>query len=169
MNQPDPTPADDSVARITTVTSTVGVSGNTPAASPVVVDGPTVTSVLPLGSHRRPKALVLTFDKPLDPTRAPILSDYQIVAWGGRKRSIRIKAVLYNATTQTVTLSLSQRLKPHRRFQLTVVGTGPSGVIDLAGKLLDGQKTGGPGSNFVMIASAADLMLTSTNSSPSRS
>ena len=144
MDQPDPTPADDSVSRITTVTPTV------------VGDGPTVTAVQPLGSPGRTKALVLTFDKPLDPTRAQILGNYQITALGGPKPAIRIKAALYNATTHTVTLRLARRLKPGRRFQLTVIGTGPNGVIDLAGNLLDGQKTGVPGSNFVMIAGAGD-------------
>jgi hypothetical protein len=32
---------------------------------------------------------------------------------------------------------------------LTVVGTGPSGVADGSGNLLDGQKAGHPGSDFV--------------------
>jgi uncharacterized repeat protein (TIGR01451 family) len=155
MDQTDPTPADDSIARSTTVV-------------PQVVDGPVVTSVQPLGAHGQTKALVLAFNQPLNPTKAQILGNYQIVPLGRPKRAIRIKAALYNAATQTVTLTLAQRLKPNRRFQLTVVGTGPSGVTDLSGNLLDGQKTGDPGSNFVMVASAANVMRTTTNQKTTR-
>jgi hypothetical protein len=42
-----------------------------------------------------------------------------------------------------------RRLKSHRLYRLTVIGTGPSGVADTSGILLDGRKTGHPGSNFV--------------------
>ena len=53
--------------------------------------------------------------------------------------------------------ALVRRLNLHRRFRLTVVGIGPSGVPDIAGNLLDGQKTGRSGSNFVTIVSAENL------------
>jgi hypothetical protein len=42
---------------------------------------------------------------------------------------------------------------------LTVNGTGPGGVIDAQGNLLDGQMTGHPGSNFSTIVSIKDLVL----------
>jgi hypothetical protein len=46
---------------------------------------------------------------------------------------------------------------------LTVIGTRPSGVTDASGNLLDGLKNGDPGSNFVTIVSAADLVLRTTD------
>jgi hypothetical protein len=47
---------------------------------------------------------------------------------------------------------------------LTVVGTGPSGVADSFGNLLDGRNArGDAGSNFVTIVSAADLVLATAN------
>jgi hypothetical protein len=52
-----------------------------------------------------------------------------------------------------------RRLNFHKRFRLTVVGTGLVEVTDLAGNLLDGQQTGHSGSNFVTIASAANVVL----------
>jgi hypothetical protein len=149
-DQTDPTPADNSVTQITTV------------APPVGVDGPTVTSVQWFGFHARPTTLVLTFDKQLDPGRAQSLGNYQVVPLGGSRRAIRIKTAVYDSTTRTVTLSPVRRLKLHRRFRLTVVGTGPSGVTDTSGNLLDGQRTGHPGSNFVTIVSTANLVLTIT-------
>jgi uncharacterized repeat protein (TIGR01451 family) len=157
MNQPDSTPTDDSIARSTTVTLQGG-GGNTPAAPPVVVDGPSVTAVHLLGPHRRATHLVLSFDHPLNPGRTQDLSNYQLVALAGSGRGARIKQAVHDSATQTVTLILARRLNLQKRFRLTVVGTGPVGVADLSDNLLDGQKTGHLGSNFVAIVTAADLL-----------
>jgi uncharacterized repeat protein (TIGR01451 family) len=146
-NEFDPTPADNSATFSTSVA----------AAGPIVI------SLQRLGLLTRTTGLVLTFDTPLDPGRAEDLHNYQLVALGGSKRTIRIKSAVYNATTRTVTLSPVQRLNLRKRFQLTVVGTGPSGVADSSGNLLDGQKTGQPGSNFVTIVSAAHSVLTTAH------
>jgi hypothetical protein len=102
--------------------------------------------------------LVLTFDHPLDPRRARDLSNYQLVVLASSGRATRIKQAVYDSATQTVSLLLARRLNLHKRFRLTVVGTGPVGVTDLSGNLLDGQKTGHSGSNFVTIVSATNLV-----------
>jgi uncharacterized repeat protein (TIGR01451 family) len=149
MSQDDPTPADNSVTQITTVTAPV--------------DGPTVTSVQRFGFHAQPTTLVLTFDKSLDPGRAQNPENYRLAAVkvsGGSGPTIRIKSAVYDAATRTVTLRPEERLYLFHRFRLAVIGTGPSGVTDTSGNLLDGQKTGHPGSDFVTIISAADLVLT---------
>ena len=78
----------------------------------------------------------------------------------GPGRSIRIESAVYDAATRTVTLRPEERLYLYHRFRLTVVGTGPTGVTDTSGNLLDGQKTGHPGRDFVTIISAADLVRT---------
>jgi streptogramin lyase len=114
-------------------------------------DGPTVTSVRRTGARARAGALVLSFDEPLDPARAKDLGNYQLVEQARRGRTIRIRSAVYDPAARTVTLSAVRRLRPRQRFQLTVIGTGPSGVTDSSGKLLDGQRTGHPGSNFVAI------------------
>jgi uncharacterized repeat protein (TIGR01451 family) len=160
MNQTDPTPADNSVTQITAVTSPVGGGGNTTAALPVGVDGPTVTSVHRFTLHGRHIALVLAFDKPLDPGRVENPDNYQVIAVGGSRRIIRIKTAVYDAASRTVILTPLRRSKFPRRFRLTVVGTGPSGVADVSGNLLDGRKTGEPGSNFVTIVTARGSSLT---------
>jgi uncharacterized repeat protein (TIGR01451 family) len=146
-DQSDPTPGDNSVTQITTV------------ALPVGVDGPTVTSVQRFGICPHPPTLVLTFDKLLDPGRAQNLGNYELLTLGRCIRGIRIKTAVYDSATRTVTLRPAHRLNFHKRFRLTVVGAGPSGVTDIAGNLLDGQKTGHPGGNFVTIVSIANLVL----------
>ena len=70
---------------------------------------------------------------------------------------------MYDAAARTVALSPVRRLNLHNLFRLTVIGTGPGGVTDSFGNLLDGQKDGDPGSNFVTIVTAADLVLTTRN------
>jgi uncharacterized repeat protein (TIGR01451 family) len=148
MKQTDPTPNDDRFNGITAVTT------------PVRVDGPIVTRVQRFGFHERPTILVLTFDEPLDPVRAQNLGNYQIVALGCNPHRIRIKEAVYDAVTRTVTLKPVQLLNLHHRFRLTVIGTAPSGLTDISGNLLDGRKTGSPGSNFVTIVTARNLVLT---------
>jgi len=147
LNQTDPTPDDNSLTQNTTV-------------APVVVDGPTVTSVQRFGFHALPTTLVLTFDAQLDPARAQDPANYEIVALGGSRHTIRIKTAVYDSATRTVTLSPVHRLNLHHRFRLTVVGTGPGGVTDSSGNLLDGLKNGDPGHNFVTIVTGKDLVLT---------
>jgi uncharacterized repeat protein (TIGR01451 family) len=146
-DQNDPTPADNSITRLTLVT---------PA-------GPAVTSVHRFGFHARPTRLVLTFNEPLDPGRAQDPSAYRIVALGGSQGRIPIQAATYDPATRTVTLRPAHRLNLHHLFRLTVVGTGRSGVTDVSGDLLDGRDTGDPGSDYVTIVSAADLVLRTTN------
>jgi uncharacterized repeat protein (TIGR01451 family) len=153
MTQTDPTPADDRVTLATMVS----------ASPPVVGAPPTVTGVQRFGFHVQPTTLVLTFDEQLDPIRAENASNYQIIALEGSRRSIRIKSAVYDAATRTVTLRPAHRLNLHNRFRLTVVGTEPRGLSDTFGNLLDGQGNGDPGSDFVTIVTAADLVLTSTD------
>jgi uncharacterized repeat protein (TIGR01451 family) len=150
MNQTDPTPADNSLSQLTAVTS-------------VITDGPFVTSVRRFGIHEHPTRLVLTFNEPLDLGRAQDVNNYQIVALGRFPRAIAIASAQYDPTTLTVTLSPVRRLNFHHRFRLTVIGTPPGGVTDTSGNRLAGQHTGDPGSDFVTIVTARDLVITGTN------
>jgi hypothetical protein len=142
-NEFDPTPADNSAS----FTGTVGPAG------------PIVVSLRAFGLVAKTTSLVLTFDRPLEPGRAEDLHNYHLVTLVGPKRTIRIKSAVYDAASLTVTLRPVQRLNLHKRFQLTVVGTGPSGVTDSSGNLLGVQTIGQPGSNFVAIVSAANSVL----------
>jgi hypothetical protein len=86
------------------------------------------------------------------------LTNYRIVAagadgeFGTRDDTIvPIKAVIYDATTNTVTLSPKHRLNLHRRYMLIVNGSTPTGVADMAGNLLDGNGDGKPGASYAAI------------------
>jgi uncharacterized repeat protein (TIGR01451 family) len=146
MSQNDSTPADNSIVLQTVVTQPAGG------------DGPTVTSVQRFGIHHQPTTLVLTFDEPLDPQRAENLDNYRIVQLGQDPRPIRFSSAVYDAALSTVTLRPSRRLNFHRRFRLTVSGNGPRGLSDTLGRLLDGQQNGDPGSDFVTIVTARNLV-----------
>ncbi len=45
----------------------------------------------------------------------------------------------------------ARRLNLHRRYELIVDGSTPTGVRDLSGNLLDGNGDGKPGSNYVVV------------------
>jgi hypothetical protein len=122
-----------------------------------------VTGVKRFGLHAQPTTLVLKFDEQLEPGRAQNVSNYEIVALGGSRGSVHIKSAVYDAARRTVTLRPVHRLNLHNRFRLTVVGSGPRGITDTSGDLLGGQGNGDPGSNFVTILTAADLVLTTTD------
>jgi streptogramin lyase len=121
-------------------------------------DGPQITGVERVGFHFAPTTLVLTFNEPLDPTSSQNVGNYRIV--GPRGWTIPVASAIYNAANNTVTLSPSSRLNVHAAYQLTVNGTGSSGVKNIFGDLLDGAGTGQPGSDFVATLTRKNLVIT---------
>jgi hypothetical protein len=90
----------------------------------------------------------LKFNQPLDPARAQDRKDYRIVGLHGRVFPVR--SVVYDAAKWTVTLHPFFRLDLHHRYKLAVHGTGSVGLTGASGRLLDGARTGQPGSNYQM-------------------
>ncbi len=123
--------------------------------APAPGDGPNVLHLARLGFHSRLTTLVLTFDKALDPASAQDPLNYTIT--NSKGHSVRIASVVYDPSTLTVTIAPAARLNIHRSYNLTVVGTAPTGVTDTSGNLLDGALTGEPGSNYVATVTASDL------------
>jgi hypothetical protein len=125
-------------------------------ASPVVqtitadaapgTDGPKIESVKRYDIHMQPTVVVLNFNEPLDPTSAVNLSNYRITDPHGRL--VHIKSAVFDAETNTVTLRPGERINLHHRYHLTVIGTGPSGVRNTQGQLLDGSDSGHADSNY---------------------
>jgi hypothetical protein len=135
------------------------------ALSPIVqvvsvpeVGGPTVTSVQRFGIHMDQTVLMLNFNDGLDPTSATNLNNYRIANAAGQ--TVRIQSAVFDAGTNTVTLRPATRLNFHRRFHLTVIGTGPSGVRNTRGVLLDGANTGTPGANYTCTLTRQNLVWT---------
>jgi hypothetical protein len=145
--------------------TTFAPSGSNPVSQVVQSDGPRIVSVqVPVkrhGARGQPATLVLTFDEALDPGRADDLANYDLVVLG-RKRppTLALHSAVYGPATQTLTLTTVRRLDRRLRYRLTVVGTGPSGVTDTHGNLLDGQQNGQPGSDFVLSVTARNFVTT---------
>jgi hypothetical protein len=129
----------------------------TQVVNALVVDGPRISRVQRFGFHAQPTTLVLQFNESLDPTRAQDVANYAIVADGGP--AVAITSAVYDPVTHSVTLTPAQRLNVHRSDELTVAGTGSSGIADASDNLLDGAGTGHTGSDYRSVVTAANLVL----------
>ena len=108
------------------------------------------------GFHMQPTTLVLTFSSALiNATSAQNINNYQIMSSSGI--DIPISSAVYDAATFTVTLSPSQLLSLHTFYQLTVIGTPPTGLTSATGVPIDGADNGTSGTNFVMTFSGEIL------------
>jgi hypothetical protein len=142
--------------------------GSPSTAVLVIVDdmvdrmGPHVTAVRAVSGPFGVASVVITFDEPLDPTRAVNLLNYGYsVRTPGRDgrlgtaddRLIGLCPATYNPATRTVTLPLAQGIASKSRLEIMineatdVPGAGV-GVSDLAGNLLDGNSDGLSGGPF---------------------
>ena len=102
-------------------------------------------------------SLVLAFSTALDATSADNVSNYQIVNEGGTGvggnqvgQTVPVSTATYDPSTLTVTLIPAQLLDLQNVYQLTVIGTPPSGLTSSTGVALDGAGTGTPGTNYVV-------------------
>jgi hypothetical protein len=128
------------------------------AVAPPQVDGPRVVSVKRYGFHMHPTVLVVSFDDGLDPTSAVNLSNFRITDPAGR--SVRIRSAVFDAASNAVTLRPAERINLHHTYHFKVIGTGPHGVCDTQGILLDGANTGTPGSDYSGTLNWRNLVLT---------
>jgi hypothetical protein len=147
-------PGTDTIAA--TALLPTGVRISAPQVMTQWVEPPTVANLQSFGVHLQPTTLVVTFSQPMDAARAESLAEYRLIGPGpdhkfGTKddHRIRIRSARYNPATNSVVLRPVRRLPLHDTFQLTVKGTAPDGLTSTLGILLDGAKTGQPGSNYV--------------------
>ena len=148
-------------ANVTAATSDPNLANNsqtvmTGVLTPVAPAAPTVVNVQRFGFHEEPTILVVTFSMPLDAARAMDTANYRVVTMGGPGRGgslrghvTRVSTAVYDPTTRTVTLHMAQRMDIHNRYQITITGAAPDGLMSTAGVPLDGA--GKPGSNFVKL------------------
>jgi uncharacterized repeat protein (TIGR01451 family) len=121
--------------------------------------GPMLMMVQRFGFHAMPTRLVLTFDRSLDASAAENLSNYRITTAGGGR--IKLKSAVYDDRTHTVTLRPVIRMNLHRRYSISINGSSPTGVQDAARELLDGTRSGTPGSDYHGEIVAKDLVIRS--------
>jgi hypothetical protein len=99
---------------------------------------PTVAGIGRIGVHHQPTQLVVTFDGPVDPSKAADPSNYKVITRTGNV--IPIESATYHAATNSVTLTPARRLNVHHHFLLSVVlpcpneVTGETVVIPFGGK-----------------------------------
>ena len=149
-------PAGTGAVDVTVYTYGGGSLANPADAFTYTTDGPQVTSVARYGYHSQATYFVIYFNMALDPTSAQHVSNYTVTGPNGHK--FKIKAAIYNPTTNAVTLEFGTRLALKKSYRLTINGTTSSGVKNIDGLLLDGAYTGQPGSNFVTTVTASNLV-----------
>jgi hypothetical protein len=109
--------------------------------------------------HAQPTVVVLTFNTAMDPNPAEDTNNYLITTYFGPGRLgragrgiIPVDTAVYNASTDQVSLDLSQRLGLHRTYALTVNGTPPDGLTSAVGVPLAGDGIN-PGTNYETLIS----------------
>ena len=144
-----------------------GTASTSGGATAVSTANPTVTRVVRYGFRHQPTYLVLYFSERLDAGRAQNVANYSLVGplkrRPDRRRTIRIKAAVYDPASNSVTLVLAGQWKINRHWSLTVNGTSPGGLTNASGVPLDGAANGRPvtqttaGSNYVAKVGSKNL------------
>ncbi len=130
---------------------------STPSSTPTAgTDGPRIVAVQRFGIHTMPTTVVLKFDAPLGAASRNI-KNYLITDSGGTR--VAVRSAVYNAAAHTVTLHTARRISIHHPYKLVIRGTGPDGLSDGANRLLDGQGTGRPGSDYSTTLTWRNLIL----------
>ena len=116
-------------------------------------DALNVSSVRRFGVHNQPTLVVLSFSTPLDPATAQNVFNYRIVGPTDSSTPgvIPIRAAIFDAATNTVTLQLGKRLQLHHPYTLTVTG-----LRSTLGSPLSGNN-GIPGSPFTTSLNISEL------------
>jgi hypothetical protein len=125
------------------------LSGTTDIGAFQVQPPLTVLSLLRSGAGHQPTVLVLTFNLPLDATRAQSSANYRLVKAGATRQVIPIRSIQYNPATHSVTLRPKTRLMQKQTYMLSVIGTSPGGLTTTVGAYLGANGVGAPGSNYV--------------------
>ena len=120
--------------------------------------GPKVELVQRFGIHMQPTVLVVTFNEALDPASAVNLNNYQITDPAGG--SVRIRSAVFNAATNTVTLRPMDRINLHHTYHLKLIGTGPGGIRNTQGELLDGADAGSADGDYTGTLTWRNVVLT---------
>jgi hypothetical protein len=80
---------------------------------------PTVVGIGRIGVHQQTTELIVTFDGPVDPTKAEDPGDYSVITQAGK--TIPIQSATYNPATNSVTLIPALGLNVHFHFRLSLV------------------------------------------------
>lgn len=153
-----------SLGTASTAILTITESDSGPVIVPPTQAPLQVTSVKRFGIHEQPTQLVLTFTGPLDPTTAQNVGNFTVLSPGRDGRFgtrddvvMPIVSAAYNASNSSVTLLMGKKLDTHKSYRLTVNGTTTGGVAGPTGVLIDGNRDGQAGGDFVATVNSSTL------------
>jgi uncharacterized repeat protein (TIGR01451 family) len=130
--------------------ATLNIVVNPPPTTPTGGNGPLINTLRRFGVHSQPTNIVLGFNEPLNASTATNVANYKIqIGLGLRRRNVAIRSVTYDPVQRQVTITPAELIGLRAIVTLTVNGKTSTGVADLNGNLLDGTRSGKPGSNFV--------------------
>ncbi len=119
---------------------------------------PQVADVHWFGSPSSIDRIEINFTEPLVASMAASPAAYMLADLGtsgrpapGDARIIGLNTPSYDPTRSVVTLIPSQPLAAGHFYRILVAGSGPAGLMDLAGNALDGTATGPAGTNYVAL------------------
>jgi Bacterial Ig-like domain len=110
---------------------------------------PHVSQLTWTGSAKSITSVVLTFDSPLNTADATNPQNYVMTAESAGNPKVTFNTISYSLANRTVTLVPAAPLASGVFYQLLVVGTGATGIHDLAGNPLAGTANGAAGTNYV--------------------
>ncbi len=110
---------------------------------------PHVSQLTWTGSAKWITSVVLTFDSPLNTADATNPQNYVMTAESAGNPKVTFNTISYSLANRTVTLVPAAPLASGVFYQLLVVGTGATGIHDLAGNPLAGTANGAAGTNYV--------------------
>ena len=110
------------------------------------------------------EVIVVQFSEAMNSADAMMLKNYSLVTVPRNKKQKSKAAALAKATydpaTFTVTLRTAERVNLHHTYHLTLVGTGPNGIRNTQGELLDGADSGTADSDYSGTLTWRNVVLT---------
>ena len=127
----------------------------------------TLTQVQPVFNKKHlVTEILVTFSGAVNATEAQETGIYRLVTPGKHGSftaknagSIKLRSAVYNAASDTVTLTPKKAFSLSKPVELTINGTPPSGLQDTFGRLIDGDDNGTPGGNAAAVLRRSGVVI----------
>ena len=127
----------------------------------------TLTQVQPVFNKKHlVTEILVTFSGAVDATEAQETGIYRLVTPGKHGSftaknagSIKLRSAVYDAASDTVTLTPKKAFSLSKPVELTINGNPPSGLQDTFGRLIDGDDDGTPGGNAAAVLRRSGVVI----------
>jgi hypothetical protein len=143
--------------------------GSTVTPPPPVTTPPpvTLTQVQPVFNKKHlVTEILVAFSGAVNVTEAQETGIYRLVTSGKHGSftaknagNIKLRSAVYNAASDTVTLTPKQAFSLSKPVELTINGNPPSGLQDTFGQLIDGDHNGTPGGNVAAVLRRSGVVI----------